>query len=95
MKKYPTLFEAVKDAINLCDSWRFMYADEIYYKDNFPGIAQVYDEDSMADEDSFYIVAPSGAIGFSEDEGEAIESLFVRADNQKEKLPSSLAEMEG
>ena len=29
MKKYPTLFEAVKDAINLCDSWRFMYADEI------------------------------------------------------------------
>ena len=43
MKKYPTLFEAVKDAINLCDSWRFMYADEIYYKDNFPGIAHVYD----------------------------------------------------
>ena len=55
----------------------------------------MYDEDSMADEDSFYIVAPSGAIGFSEDEGETIEWLFVRADNQNEKLPSSLAEMEG
>ena len=95
MIKYPNLVEAVKYAIDLCDSWRFMYADEFYYKDNFIGIAQVYDEDSMADEDSFYVVAPSGAIGFSEDEGETIEWLFVRADNQNEKLPSSLAEMEG
>ena len=95
MNKYQTLYEAVMQALDLCESWRYMYADEVYYRANFPGIAKVYDEDSMADEDSFYVVAPSGAIGFSEDEGETIEWLFVRADNQNEKLPSSLAEMEG
>lgn len=93
MTKYPNLFEAVKQAVGLCNRWRFMYADEIYDRDSFPGIAEVYDEDSMADEDSYYIVAPSGAIGFVEDDEEKIEWLFVRADNQKEVLPSSIAEM--
>ncbi len=93
MTKYPNLYEAVKDAIGLCNRWRFMYADEIYDKDNFLGIAEVYDEDSMADEDSYYVVAPSGAIGFIEDEDSPIEWLFVREDNQKEVLPSSISEM--
>ncbi len=93
MTKYPNLYEAVKDAIGLCNRWRFMYADEIYDKDNFLGIAEVYDEDSMADEDSYYVVAPSGAIGFIEDEDSPIEWLFVREDNQKEVLPTSISEM--
>ena len=93
MTKYPNLYEAVKDAIALCNRWRFMFADEIYDKDNFLGIAEVYDEDSMADEDSYYVVAPSGAIGFIEDEDSPIEWLFVREDNQKEVLPSSISEM--
>lgn len=93
MTKYPNLFEAVKQAVGLCNRWRFMYADEIYDRDSFPGIAEVYDEDSMADEDSYYIVAPSGAIGFVEDEENPIEWLFVREDNQKEVLPTSINEM--
>lgn len=93
MMKYPNLSEAVKQAINLCDKWRFMYADELYDTDSFPGIAQVYDEDSLADEDSYYVVAPSGAIGFIE-EGDAIEWLFLNADKQKEVLPSTIGEMQ-
>lgn len=54
-------------------------------------MAQIHDEENLADEDSFYIVSIAGAIGFSED-GEAIEWLFLHL-NSKEDWPLLLREV--
>ena len=83
--RYASLFEAAKVASTRCDNWRFAMSDELYDSAGLQGMAQMHDEESPADEDSFYIVSPAGAMGFSED-GETIEWLFLPL-NHTENLP--------
>lgn len=83
--RYASLSEAVIVASTRCDKWRFAMSDESYYRSGLRVMAQTHDEENPADEDSFYIVSPAGAIGFSED-GETIEWLFLPL-NHPEDLP--------
>lgn len=85
--RYTTLSEAAEIAITRCSRWRFATSDEQYDCDNLQAIAQVHDEETCADEDSFYVVSLGGAIGFSED-GESIDWLFLPL-NCTEELPLS------
>lgn len=82
---YTTLSEAAKIAITRCDKWHFATSDELYDIASLQGIAQIHDQETGVDEDSFYVVSPGGAIGFSED-GETIDWLFVPL-NCTEELP--------
>src|SRR5690554_3709586 len=74
--RFITLSEAAEIAITYCDRWSFATSDELYDRASLQGIAQVHDEETCVDEDSFYVVSPGGAIGFSED-GEIIDWLFL------------------
>lgn len=77
--RYPTLSEAAEVAVTLCHSWQFTASGELYDKDSLLDIAQIFhDEEIWLDGNSFYLVSPGGAIGFSEDrERENIEWLFL------------------
>ncbi len=86
-QRYITLSDAVETAVSRCERWRFASSDELYDSVRLRRIAQVHDEETCTDEDSFYSVSPGGAIGFSED-GEAIEWLFLPL-NCTEDLPLS------
>lgn len=87
-QRYSTLSDAVETAVSRCKKWRFATSDDLYESTGLRGIAQVHDEEACTDEDSFYIVSPGGAIGFSED-GEAIAWLFLPL-HCTEDLPLSL-----
>lgn len=86
--KYTSLSKAAEAAATHCDRWRFATADEFYDSDSLQGIAELHDEEVYVEEESFYVVSPGGAIGFSED-GKAIEWLFIPV-NSVEELPLSL-----
>lgn len=88
-QRYSTLSEAAEIAVSRCSKWRFATADEFYDSASLQGIAQVHDEEACGDEDSFYVVSPGGAIGFSED-GETIDWLFLPLDCAEE-LPFEVA----
>lgn len=75
-QRYITLSDAAKTAVSRCERWCFATSDEQYDSVGLLRIAQVHDQETCTDEDSFYIVSPGGAIGFSEDE-ESIEWLFI------------------
>lgn len=83
--RYTTLFEAAGIAATRCNRWRFATANEVYDSNSLLGIAEIHDAENPADEDSFYLVSPGGAIGFSED-GESIDWLFL-PQNCAENLP--------
>lgn len=87
-QRYTTLSEAVETAATRCNRWRFETSDELYDSDSLQAIAQIHDEETCSDEDSFYVVSLGGAIGFSED-SEAIDWLFFPL-NCTEELPLSL-----
>ena len=57
-QRYITLSDAVETAASRCERWRFASSDELYYSAGLRGIAQVHDEETCTDEDSFYIVSP-------------------------------------
>lgn len=84
-RRYETLSEAAEAAAARCDRWRFATSDELYDSADLQGLAQVHDEETGTDEDSFYLVSLGGAIGFSED-GETIDWLFLPL-NGTEDLP--------
>ena len=87
--KYLTLTEAAEVAAKHCDRWHFFTAKEEQYDPaGLVGIAEVHDSEAGVDEDSFYLVSPGGAIGFSED-GETIDWLFLPI-NSTEKLPEEV-----
>lgn len=88
MDRFASLYEAAEYALTRCNGWRFAYSEEVYNQDSLLGIAEIHDEENPADDDSFYLVSPSGAIGFSED-GESIDWLFLALNNLEEDLPDS------
>ncbi len=84
--RYDSLSEAVLIAITRCKQWEFaLSSEEFYDAQSLQAMASISDEENPCDEDSFYLVSPAGAIGFSED-GEAIEWLFIPV-NHNEDLP--------
>jgi len=89
MNCYATLTEAARFAMTRCSGWRFAYSDEVYDLSSLPGIAEIHDAENPADEDSFYLVSPGGAIGFTYDNGETIDWLFLPGNDTGEALPSS------
>ena len=89
-KKYQTLSEATEIATTRCNGWRFATSESEYYDSaELKGVAEIHDGEAGLDEDSFYLVSPGGAIGFSQD-GETIEWLFLPLESSEE-LPLSLA----
>lgn len=88
MEKFNTMLKAAECAVTRCNSWSFANSDEKYYKKSLIGIAEVSDAENPADEDSFYVVSPGGAIGFCED-GEVIDWLFLTGSNEDEDLPAA------
>ncbi len=76
MKQFNTMLKAAEYAVTCCGSFRFATSDEKYDTKGLLGIAEVSDAENPADEDSFYVVSPGGAIGFCED-GEDIDWLFL------------------
>ena len=88
MTRFNTIREAAEFAATLCTGWSFAHSDEKYDKKALLGIAEIHDEENPADEDSFYVVSPSGAIGFCED-GEDIDWLFLSGSSADEDLPAT------
>jgi hypothetical protein len=75
MERFDTLLEAAEFAATLCRSWSFATADERYDAEGLLSLAEISDSEDPIDEDSFYVVSLSGAIGLCVD-GEDIDWLF-------------------
>lgn len=89
MDRFNTLLEAGEFASARCMAWEFADSDEKYDIEGLLGIAEVHDEENPADEDSFYVVSLSGAIGICED-GATIDWLFLPLGAVKVDLPTAM-----
>jgi hypothetical protein len=87
MKRFYTLLEAAEFSATLCKSWSFATADERYDAEGLLALAETSDSEDPIDEDSFYVVSLTGAIGLCED-GEDIEWLFLSDNAPNEDLPA-------
>jgi len=92
MKKFATLYEASNYAVTLCSAWKFSTSNEFYDTSSLQETAKIHDKESMDDEDSFYVVSDSGAIGFCIDSDTDIDWYFIRRDNPDEDLPNRYIE---
>jgi ribosomal protein L40E len=86
MERFDTLTEAAAYAATLCGRFRFATSDERYDAKGLLVLAETSDSENPADEDSFYVVSPGGAIGFCEDGGD-IDWLFLSEAAPNEDLP--------
>ena len=68
-----------------CNSWSFAASDE-KYDVKLTSHCRVSDSEDPIDEDCFYVVTPSGAIGYC-DYGEDIDWLFLSDAAPNEDLP--------
>jgi hypothetical protein len=85
------MLEAAEYAATLCNSWSFAYSNtEVYDSAKLLVSAQMSDEENPVDEDSFYVVSPSGTIGLCQD-GEEIDWLFLSNCAVDEDLPATLS----
>lgn len=91
MERFNTMLEAAEYAATLCNSWSFAYSNcEVYDTAYLLVSAQMSDEENPVDEDSFYVVSPSGAIGLCRD-GEDIDWLLLSNSALDEDLPVKLS----
>jgi hypothetical protein len=88
MNRFDTLLEAAEFAATLCDGWSFAYSDDRYRKKSLLGLAEIHDQENPADEDSFYVVSPAGAIGYCM-YGDEIDWLFLSIADMDEDLPTT------
>ncbi|MGI6659258.1 MAG: zinc ribbon domain-containing protein [Dethiobacteraceae bacterium] len=86
MERFDSLLEAAEFAAARCKSWSFATADERYDEQGLLVLAETSDSENPIDEDSFYVVSPSGAIGICEN-GEDIFWLFLSDAAPNEDLP--------
>lgn len=86
MERFNTLQEAAEFATTLCKSWSFATSDERYDVNELLVLAETSDNEAPINEDCFYVVSPSGAIGLCED-GEDIDWLFLSDAAPDEDLP--------
>ncbi|HQM96306.1 MAG: zinc ribbon domain-containing protein [Clostridia bacterium] len=94
MKKFTTLYQASQYALTLCSAWKFSTSNDFYDTMSLPQIAKTHDEESISDEDSFYVVADSGAIGFVADSEADIDWYFLCRNNPDELLPAVFQEIQ-
>lgn len=96
LERYMSLTEAAKAAGKIAGGWSFRGTDEKCNRKELLGMAVIHDDESgiETDEDTFYLLAPNGAIGFTEDTGEEIDWLYLPLDHIDDELPDSLAEAE-
>lgn len=87
MKKFYTMLEAAECAATRCGSFRFATSNDRYDAKGLLVLAETSDSENPADEDSFYVVSPGGAIGFCEDSGD-IDWLFLTSSGIDEDLPA-------
>ena len=90
MKKFNSLLDAARFAATISENWHFANSDETYIKNTLLTLAKTSDAEDPIDEDSFYLVSPSGAIGLCPD-GEDIDWLFLVGIDD-EDLPSTYTE---
>ncbi len=87
-QRYSTLSAAAEVAATRCGQWQFATAvDEVYDRFSLIGVAEIHDGEADVDEESFYVVSPKGAIGFSES-GETIDWLFLPLGSTEELPPT-------
>lgn len=86
MERFNTLLEAAEFSATRCTSWRFATSNDRYDVKGLLVLAETSDSEDPIDEDSFYVVSPTGAIGLCND-GEDIEWLFLSDNTPKEDLP--------
>lgn len=86
MERFDTMLEAAEFATTLCKNWKFAISDDGYDVKDLLVLAETSDSENPIDEDNFYVVSPSGAIGLCED-GEDIDWLFLSAAMPNENLP--------
>ena len=87
MERFNTMMEAAEFAAARSNSWSFAYSqNDVYNRTTLLTTAEMHDQENPADEDSFYVVSPGGAIGFCED-GEDIDWLFLSSSGSEEDLP--------
>ncbi len=87
MERFSTLTDAAEFAATRCNGWSFISSDERYDADSLLTLAETSDDEDPLDEDAFYVVAPSGAIGLCPD-GEDIDWLFISDSAPDEDLPA-------
>ena len=86
MERFNTMLEAAERAGTLCGSWSFAISNDRYDVKGLLVLAETSDSEDPIDEDSFYVVSPTGAIGLCED-GEDIDWLFLSDNAPNEDLP--------
>ena len=86
MERFNTMLEAAELAVTLCGSWSFAISNDRYDVKDLLVLAETSDSEDPIDEDSFYVVSPTGAIGLCED-GEDIDWLFLSDNAPNEDLP--------
>ena len=75
MKRFDSLLEAAEFAATLCKSWSFAIADERYDTKHLLALAETSDSEDPIDEDSFFVVSTTGAIGLCQD-GRTLTGCF-------------------
>ena len=86
MERFDTMLEAAEFAATLCGSWSFATSNDRYDVKGLLVLAETSDSEDPIDEDSFYVVSPTGAIGLCND-GEDIDWLFLSDAAPDEDLP--------
>jgi ribosomal protein S27AE len=86
MERFDTMLEAAELAATLCGSWSFATSNDRYDVKGLLVLAETSDSEDPIDENDFYVVSPSGAIGICEDGGD-IFWLFFSEKALDEDLP--------
>ncbi len=96
LERYMNLTDAARRAGQIAACWSFRGTEETSDYNNLLAMADIHDNESgvVTDEETFYLVASNGAIGFTEDKGEEIEWLYLPIGHEDDDLPDSLAESE-
>ena len=96
LERYMSLTDAARRAGQIAVCWSFRGTEETSDYNNLLAMAGLHDTESdvTTDEDTFYLTAPNGAIGFTEDRGEEIEWLYLPIGHEDDDLPDSLVEKE-
>jgi len=88
MERFNTMQEAAELAVTRCTHWSFVTSKDRYNLNGLLALAEMSDSEDPIDEDSFYVVSPTGAIGLCED-GEDIDWLFLTGSSEDEDLPAT------
>jgi len=86
MEKFNTMLAAAKLATTRARGWSFAMSKDRYDATGLLALAEMSDSEDPIDEDSFYVVSLTGAIGLCND-GEDIDWLFLSDAAPDEDLP--------